>query len=374
MRVLLRKLLLLLLRDPVMYTMRLSLFAVVSSFFSALYIDSRSRTQEQVFPREFLQWWVSNLAPSFGILPLLSQSFDVATITREMKDGMYHPSAYVLAHGLVQLPMMFALAAASLAPVFAMADWPWSAFPMHLVISATTLWAFEGAAQLFSLLPHPVIGLLTFIVTWFTGLLMNGFMLPAEKIFWPVRILTYILPLRWTVRASAYALFHDTPSYSGALNCSPSATDLSFCTKGFYCPGVPPQQCWGATGPQILTSLSQVYDVYSSDDASVWAILIICAWAVGYKVVYFQTLSKAITGEAPREPLDQHRISLNEQLSRTSSLLQLSRTSSIDLLPDSDEQHRYLARSARRSQAAHAKRAIQTATLSRGLSRLSIAE
>ena len=48
MRVLLRKLLLLLLRDPVMYTMRLSLFAVVSSFFSALYIDSRSRTQEQV--------------------------------------------------------------------------------------------------------------------------------------------------------------------------------------------------------------------------------------------------------------------------------------------------------------------------------------
>eukprot|EP00966_Prymnesium_polylepis_P314427 7265637-Prymnesium_polylepis.1 len=47
MRVLLRKLLLLLLRDPVMYTMRLSLFAVVSSFFSALYIDSRSRTQEQ---------------------------------------------------------------------------------------------------------------------------------------------------------------------------------------------------------------------------------------------------------------------------------------------------------------------------------------
>eukprot|EP00966_Prymnesium_polylepis_P320904 7377253-Prymnesium_polylepis.1 len=86
-----------------------------------------------------------------------------------MKDGMYHPSAYVLAHGLVQLPMMFALAAASLAPVFAIADWPWSAFPMHLVISATTLWAFEGAAQLFSLLPHPGIGLLTFIVTWFTG-------------------------------------------------------------------------------------------------------------------------------------------------------------------------------------------------------------
>ena len=86
---------------------------------------------------------------------------------------------------------------------------------------------------------------------------MNGFMLPAERIFWPVRIWTYALPLRWTVRASAYVLFHDTPSYTGALSCNASA-DASICSRGFYCPDVPPQQCWGATGPQILESLSQV--------------------------------------------------------------------------------------------------------------------
>eukprot|EP00966_Prymnesium_polylepis_P324707 7380730-Prymnesium_polylepis.1 len=48
--VLLRKQLRLLTRDPLMYLMRLMTFATVSCFFSALYIDSRTRTQQQVPP------------------------------------------------------------------------------------------------------------------------------------------------------------------------------------------------------------------------------------------------------------------------------------------------------------------------------------
>ena len=298
---LLRKHSLLLVRDPTVYLMRIVCFAVVSCFFAALYIDSRQLIQQQLFSREFLQWWVGNLAPAFGILPLLSLSFDAATVRREMKDGMYHPLAYVLAHLAIQIPMMFVLAVASLAPVFAMGDWPWSAFPLHMLVTAATLWAFESVAQVCSLFIHPIVGLLAFVNIWFTSLLMNGFMLPAHRIIWPFRIFTYVLPLRWSVRANAYILFHDTTHYTGVIPCPANSSEAVCCESN-----VPRQQCWGGTGSEILASLAAAYDVYGTDNVIGWALLIICANVAVLKVVHFSKLSGSIWSTPPKPPLPAH--------------------------------------------------------------------
>ena len=159
-----------------------------------------------------------------------------------------------------------------------------------------------------------------------------GFILAAEDIIWPFRIFTYVLPLRWTVRASAYFLFINTPEYAGGrfppeirrralrrrraaragtADCAPAIAsnstdvDLAFCSyRDFYCPDNPPQQCWGRTGAQILDSLGAVYDVYSSADATAACLLIIAGWALLTKLLYFYFSHTAIRGVEPRKRAD----------------------------------------------------------------------
>ena len=224
---------------------------------------------------------------------------------------MYDPLIYVLVHMAIQLPMMFVLAASSLAPVFLIGDWHWAAFPMHMIVTAATLWAFESLAQTCSLFAHPVIGLLLFVNVWFTALLMNGFLLPATDIIWPFRILTYVLPLRWSIRENAYILLHDTPPYAGAASCNTPGVSWSIVptcpASGFVCePQVPPQICWGQKGSEILGSLAATYDVYDTNDVFGMAMGIICANAALLQLLHFLMLRASARGEASELPFAAH--------------------------------------------------------------------
>ena len=67
---------------------------------------------------------------------------------------MYHPAAGALASWIVQVPMMFLLAAASLIPMFVIGDLHWPSFPMVWLVYAVTFWAFEGMAQLNAIAPN----------------------------------------------------------------------------------------------------------------------------------------------------------------------------------------------------------------------------
>ena len=94
----------LMVRNPLEHGARAVLFALISIFFSVLYIGSHEETQDQVFPREFLQWWVSNTAPIFSVLPMLAMTLDRRTMLREMTDNAYSPGELLAALTALQAP------------------------------------------------------------------------------------------------------------------------------------------------------------------------------------------------------------------------------------------------------------------------------
>ena len=76
----------------------------------------------QVFRRQFVNWWLSNVASMFGTLLFLSQMLDMPMMRREMKDGLYRPVSFILAQGLLEMPFLISVVAC--APAFAIGGWP----------------------------------------------------------------------------------------------------------------------------------------------------------------------------------------------------------------------------------------------------------
>jgi len=259
-KVLLHKHAVLTLRDPAMYALRIGAFIFVSFFFGVLYWDSRKENQDVVFMRMFYMWWTSNIPPALGMLPLVAQYYESTVIKREVTDGSYKISTFVLANTLIQLPMMFVLAINNQWMSFVMGKWPWASIGSMTVTTAFSLWSFETFAQFSSLEADPALACANFVQFWFTSLLMNGWMVKAKDIIWPFRLLTHILPLRYTIEALAYRLFIEVPDYPGTLPC------VGNCTRSFYCPDVSPNRCFGPTGEEILISFSSQYDAIKAED------------------------------------------------------------------------------------------------------------
>ena len=190
--------------------------------------------------------------------------------------------------------MMFVLAINNQWMSFVMGKWPWASIGSMTVTTAFSLWSFETFAQFSSLEADPALACANFVQFWFTSLLMNGWMVrtslalntrrsvvgrvpvvlgshtfqrcplcaqvKAKDIIWPFRLLTHILPLRYTIEALAYRLFIEVPDYPGTLPC------VGNCTRSFYCPDVSPNRCFGPTGEEILISFSSQYDAIKAED------------------------------------------------------------------------------------------------------------
>uniref|UniRef100_A0A7S0ZUN7 ABC transporter domain-containing protein n=1 Tax=Noctiluca scintillans TaxID=2966 RepID=A0A7S0ZUN7_NOCSC len=286
--VLLRRQGTLMVRDPVTYVLRAVLCFIMGTFFSLIYLESRTQTQDQVFRRQFMNWWLSNVAAMFGTLPLLTQMLDMPILRREMKDGSYRPVSFILAQGLLEIPIIFLISIAACAPAFVIGDWPIAAFGRYLVSFASGIFAFDALAQLLSM-DQPVVGLVLFMGVWFTALLFMGFMIPTEEIIWPLRTFHYILPLRWQVESLSYTLFTSGTDWDGAVLCST-------CDSGFQCPGNAGVGCFGVTGQHIMESFSVNYSVFASEDRFGMCLGLVFVFYLVMKVLYFLRLSHLIKG------------------------------------------------------------------------------
>ena len=160
--------------------------------------------------RCFFLWWTNNIPPALGMLPLVAQYYEAIVIKREIADGSYKISTYILATTAIQFPMMFVLALNNQWPSFAMGNWPGHAFGSLTLVTTFSLWSFECFAQFSSLDADAATACFNFIQFWFTCLLMNGWMLPARDIIWPFQLLTHIMPLRYTVESLIFKLW-DAP-------------------------------------------------------------------------------------------------------------------------------------------------------------------
>lgn len=236
--------------------------------------------------------WLVGVPAALGVVSTFALNGEVQAVRREVRDGMYHPVAYVLAHTSLQLPMMVFLAISAIGvPAYAIADFNASNFVQFTLVYALMLWAFECIAQLCSLLRNPLLGMLGFLNTWFASFLFCGIFLRKTDVIWPFRAFTYLLPLAWAFPSLNYFEFIDYESIGGAEACSNVTEAGCFDVLGangppFRCPDLQPQQCLGLTGPQVLLSLGETYEMIDVDVNTTQEALISLAIAVGWKLLY----------------------------------------------------------------------------------------
>mgnify|MGYP001971004308 FL=1 len=278
-------------RDPSMYVGRMVMFLFACIFFGVIYIESRARSQEQVFARMWLVLWFLGVPSSLGVVATYVYNEEFFAIKREVKNGLLSPYAYLLSNLIIQIPIMIVLALFAMAiPAYGMVAWYGPHFVQVILMYALTLWAFESAAQVFSIMfDNPLMGMLTFMNIWFAGFLFCGIMVREGDVIWPFRAMSYITFMKWAIKNLVYLDFIDA-TWTGAVT-DPSAA------AGFSCGSS--TLCFGRNGKEVLASLHNTYDAIDSEDKLLENAMILfaigCAYKLAYVVMFVRKSKKAQT-------------------------------------------------------------------------------
>ena len=241
----------------------------------------------------------------FCLVTVYALNDEAKLIRREVKDGMYSPTAYFIVHTAIQVPSILLLSLCAGVPAaYPIIRFPWAGLLRFWLVYFAMLLATEGTAQAFSLHEDPLVGLLNFMQVWFMAFLFNGISVPVNSVVWPFRALTYCTPYRYGFAALIYVTFIDTPTYSGALRCheplqlDPAPPWGPYCIVssldadgfGYVCPALPPAACYGRTGRQILSSIGATFKSVTADDIwlqySAYVSVQVIFWKVAFLVVF----------------------------------------------------------------------------------------
>eukprot|EP00929_Paragymnodinium_shiwhaense_P091301 TRINITY_DN51308_c0_g2_i1.p1 TRINITY_DN51308_c0_g2~~TRINITY_DN51308_c0_g2_i1.p1 ORF type:complete len:656 (+),score=104.14 TRINITY_DN51308_c0_g2_i1:25-1992(+) len=270
----------LLLRDPTLYVGRIFMFVISCGFFAFVYERSAERTQEQAMNRLWLLNWCVGVPANLGVVAVFTNNVEFHAVKKETKLGTYHPMVHLVTQNLLQLPMMFVLAASAITlPGYMIGNWDIEGYPRMLVVFAGVLWCFEGLAQLLSVaFVDPLLGMLSFTMLWFACFLFNGFLIREDHVAMPLRLLFNVSPLKWTTNSVAYIEFEGT-TFQGAVPADNG--------PGFLCPGISdPRACMGYTGSQVLRSLNVLFEIVQDEDHFGRNILYLCLIALVCKLVH----------------------------------------------------------------------------------------
>mmetsp|Transcript_56160 Transcript_56160/g.111487 ORF Transcript_56160/g.111487 Transcript_56160/m.111487 type:complete len:1121 (-) Transcript_56160:482-3844(-) len=293
-------------REPLAYLMRMVANLSVTIFFGIVYVETRKKVQNQVQSRTFMLMFSIGIPMQLILVSVYQYYFQWLSIKREVKDGMYHPVAAAIASWMVQVPMMFVLAACSLVPTFVIGDLHWPNFPMAWLIYAITFWAFEGLAQMLSVAPNAILGLVNFLNMFFTAFLFCGMFVDVADVIWPLRTFCYILPLGWGLQSFVHSVYYGSSPNDGALDCTPGSVTPTgvFCnSQGFYCPEADASVCYGRTGGQILNSLGVQFTIFSDEGHYQRNIAFVITFGAFCRCSYallLHMLTKVMGGQEPR--------------------------------------------------------------------------
>jgi len=299
---LLKRNLMLLVRDPMIYTARCMLLAFVVVFFGIIYIEQRELTQAKVMMRFFFLFWGTVVPAMFGAVTVYAGHIEYLSVKGEIRNGMLSPSTYLLANLMVQVPMMLIMAICVCTPFYAIGNFKWEGFAQAFLLYATNLWVWECMGQFFALGANPIMGMLNYANLWFASTLFSGLVFRGADVIWPIRLLYYILPFKYLFGGISWAVFKDEYGVGGAEICDAT---VDGCERGFKCDdpsgGL---QCWGFTGPQILRSASFLYEVVSPTDYYAFYLSMLVAQACVYKVLQLILLhAKAMANQRAKPPL-----------------------------------------------------------------------
>jgi len=270
-------------RDPMLYTGRCGAFGIMSVFFALVYIDTADKNQEQVLPSLWLQSWLLCFPCCMACIIIFKHCQDTISLTRNVRNGIQHPIPYLVAR-LLQVPVMFLFSICCITIAgYAMCGWDKQKYPIVVTLHALTLLAFELLAEFCALCSqHFAVSMLLFIGIWFASFLFCGLVVKDLNVMWPLRLLCHILPLRYGQKSIAYEEFIGR-EFSGAEYCDP-VSDLQCLRGGYKCSDA---TCFGITGKEVLDGLHVIIDLYSSeDDTTVTCICILLIFCAVLKLIY----------------------------------------------------------------------------------------
>lgn len=168
---------------------------------------------------------------------------------------MYGPVAYWTASSLISVPVCFVAILFSLAPLYAINDFPPSTFARAWLIVGLLNVFFDAFIEVLAFSGQSV-GTVVIGLVIINALNCVGAFTSIEDIFWPYKIFAYILPPHFVFQSIAYMVFHDSDDFAGtevATNATTAGREALASGRNFYCPD---NVCFGRTGDEILQQLN----------------------------------------------------------------------------------------------------------------------
>eukprot|EP00928_Gymnodinium_smaydae_P012432 TRINITY_DN14508_c0_g3_i1.p1 TRINITY_DN14508_c0_g3~~TRINITY_DN14508_c0_g3_i1.p1 ORF type:complete len:666 (-),score=125.47 TRINITY_DN14508_c0_g3_i1:59-2008(-) len=275
--------LLLSVRDPTLYLGRMAAFLIANTFFAIVYWKARPREQDYVHPRMFLLGWFVSVPTMLSIICVFAANEEFNMVRKEIKNGLVKTGSFLTASSIVTLPYMVLLALFAFVLPCMLSRMNFTYFPSTIALFSTTLWSYECIAQCMgAVFKGANLGMLAALGVWFMSFLFMGTFLQESLIIWPFKALVKMFPLKWTGQALFWNEFYGT-EWEGAIE-----TDLS--PVGFFCPDVPMMKCSGATGEQVLKTLSWQFSNVTPEDTRLQSALIVFSIGLFFKVIQIATV------------------------------------------------------------------------------------
>lgn len=103
----------------------------------------------------------------------------------------------------------------------------------------------------------------------FGAFLFGGFLIPLRDLFWPFELFYHIMPLSYYARTAVFQVFKHTTFDA----CTGDDPEFAVCVNS-------------TSGLDVLDGLGKVVPLFSSDDETVFDIMIMIVIGLAYKVLY----------------------------------------------------------------------------------------
>mmetsp|Transcript_23912 Transcript_23912/g.45431 ORF Transcript_23912/g.45431 Transcript_23912/m.45431 type:complete len:215 (-) Transcript_23912:132-776(-) len=210
---------------------------------------------------------------------------------------MYTAYSYLIITFLLEIPMMFVLSVFAISvSAYGLGNYDGNHYIVFLCVYTAMLWSYECIARCSAVTySNPLIGAMVYMNAWFAGLLFCGVMVPEEDIVWPIKVFMYLFPTRYSLSALLFINLQDK-EYAGAV--------LDNSSKGFSCPGVIDNWCYGRTGKQVLESLGRTYKNFGPENNVVRDTCAMLAIGGFYKIVEILVVLRKVSAHRVVKRLD----------------------------------------------------------------------
>ncbi len=181
----------------------------------------------------WLLMWFMTVPTMMGVVAVVSLHDEITRISREIRNGLVQPLAYLMVKFVLTIPIIaiFAIVALGI-PMFVIQN-----FDARQIIPVLCQWSllpylFESLAELSAALSkNATTGVLIFLAYWITCFLFSGIFITPSSIYWPLKMFYHVTPFSYYLRSMMFILFDsatfETCDPENSLLCYADSTEGS---------------------------------------------------------------------------------------------------------------------------------------------------